>query len=58
MDTATSLPPSAVPFSLLFAQKVVPVCNDDQTVGAETEVESGRDGIVRKDQEEDEDTEK
>ena len=46
------------PFSFLFAQKVLPIRDADQTGGAETEVESGRDGVVKKDSEEDEDTDK
>ncbi len=43
------------PFSLLFAQKTIPTRDGDQTSGAETEAETSQDGVVRKDQEQDED---
>lgn len=48
--------PPVPPFSLLFAQKVVPVRDGDETAGAETETQTSRDGIVRTDMEEDADT--
>jgi hypothetical protein len=46
---------SCVPFSLLFAQVIVPVCAGDQTVGAKTETQTSLDGVVKTDSEEDED---
>ncbi|GCE12532.1 hypothetical protein [Tengunoibacter tsumagoiensis] len=48
-----------LPFSLWYATLQPPVSMDDQneTVGAETEVQTGRDGTVRTDMEEDADTE-
>ena len=45
-----------LPFSVCFAQTATPTCDGDETVGAETESETSRDGIVKKDSEEDEDT--
>jgi hypothetical protein len=45
-----------VPFSLRFAQTTTPTRDGDQTAGAETETQTSRDGIVRTDSEEDEDT--
>ena len=53
-----STPSSCIPFSLLFAQEqnTVPFHSGDQTVGAETESQTSKDGIVRTDSEEDEDT--
>ncbi len=45
----------SVPFSLLFAQKIVPSREGDQTGGAETETQTSLDGIVKTDSEEDED---
>lgn len=56
METqAATLP--LIPFSLLFAQYTNPAPPDDQTVGAETETETGKDGIVVPDSVEDEDKE-
>ncbi len=54
-DTAlASLP--VHPFSLLFARTVTPTIDGDETVGAETETQTSRDGIVKTDSEEDADT--
>lgn len=47
--------PSFVPFSLLFMLETVPTPHGDQTVGAETATQTSKDGIVKKDAEEDED---
>lgn len=45
-----------IPFSLRFAQTATPTRDGDETVGAETETQTSRDGIVKTDSEEDADT--
>ena len=55
METACSSLPVR-PFSLQFAQNVTPTRAGDETVGAETETQTSRDGIVKTDSEEDADT--
>jgi hypothetical protein len=46
-----------LPFSLLFAQTVVPLRDASETAGAETETQTSRDGVVKTDSEEDADIE-
>ncbi len=55
MKTVSVSDPLILPFSLLFVQKVEPTRNGDQTVGAETETQTGGDGPVKTDSVEDED---
>jgi len=52
METVTSRLPLPA-FSFLFAQESIVVRGGSETAGAETELETSQDGIVRKDQVED-----